>query len=171
MLARYRVASLAAIASLALAIGASTAAFLLIDALLSYRPLPVRAPHELFDLTPACSPPFMSPNNQSREFDMFSYPQFRLLRDVARDSADLFMTDWSGGLSSRGVRRLRWRGRKHQSLVFSGESNLDHLGRQARLGRLIQPDDDSSDGRSHGRRARLSILEAAFRRQSLRHRA
>ena len=49
MFAKYRVASLAAIASLALAIGACTAAFLLIDALM-FRPLPVRAPHQLFDL-------------------------------------------------------------------------------------------------------------------------
>ena len=66
-----------------------TAAFSLIDALM-LRPLPVRDPHQLFDLA-RVFPPFMSPNNQPREFDQFSYPQFKLLRDVVRDSADLFL--------------------------------------------------------------------------------
>src|SRR5579864_1459108 len=47
MLSKYRAASVAAIASLALAIGACTAAFSLIDALM-LRPLPVRDPRQLF---------------------------------------------------------------------------------------------------------------------------
>jgi len=83
--ATYRTATFAAIASLALAIGACTAAFSLIDALM-LRPLPVRDPRQLFDLA-RVFPPFMSPNNQPREFDQFSYPQFKVLRDVVRDRA------------------------------------------------------------------------------------
>src|SRR5215472_7685171 len=49
MISKYRKASLAAIISLALAIGACTATFELIDALM-FRPLPVSAPNELIDL-------------------------------------------------------------------------------------------------------------------------
>jgi len=140
MLLKYRTATFAAIASLALALGACTAAFSLIDALM-LRPLPVRDPHQLFDLA-RVFPPFMSPNNQPREFDQFSYPQFKLLRDVARDSADLFMTIYSGGF---------------QPALFNGAAGLSEnirtgymdgrgfeiLGVKPALGRLIQPDDDS----------------------------
>ena len=49
MISKYRKASLAAIASLALAVGACTAAFTLVDALI-FRPLPIPAPHQLVDL-------------------------------------------------------------------------------------------------------------------------
>jgi hypothetical protein len=140
MLLKYRTATFAAIASLALAIGACTAAFSLIDALM-LRPLPVRDPHQLFDLA-RVFPPFMSPNNQPREFDQFSYPQFKLLRDVVRDSADLFMTSYNGGV---------------QPALFNGTAGLSEnirtgymdgrgfeiLGVKPALGRLIQPDDDS----------------------------
>jgi putative ABC transport system permease protein len=140
MLLKYHAASFAAIASLALAIGACTTAFSLIDALM-LRPLPLRDPHQLFDLA-RVFPPFMSPNNQPREFDQFSYPQFKLLRDVARDSADLFMTGYNGGL---------------QAVVFDDAAGLSEnirtgymdgrgfeiLGVKPALGRLIQPDDES----------------------------
>ena len=141
MLSKYRAATFAALASLVLALGACTAAFSLIDALI-LRPLPVRAPHQLFDLA-RVFPPFMSPNNQPREFDQFSYPQFKLLRDVVRDSADLFMTSYNGGL---------------QPALFDGAAGLSEnvrtgymdgrgfeiVGVKPALGRLIQPDDDSS---------------------------
>ena len=140
MLSKYRAATFAALASLALALGACTAAFSLIDALM-LRPLPVRDPHQLFDLA-RVFPPFMSPNNQPREFDQFSYPQFKLLRDVVRDSADLFMTSYNGGF---------------QPALFEGAAGLSEnirtgyidgrgfeiLGVKPALGRLIQPDDDS----------------------------
>jgi len=140
MLLRYRVASLAAIVSLALAIGSCTAAFSLIDALL-FRPLPVRAPHELFDLA-RVFPPFMSPNNQPREFDIFSYPQYQLLRDTARDSADLFMTDWTGGLSPAQFDDSGGASENVRAEFISGEG-FDILGVKPATGRLIQPDDDS----------------------------
>jgi putative ABC transport system permease protein len=140
MLSKYRAATFAALASLALALGACTAAFSLIDALM-LRPLPVRDPHQLFDLA-RVFPPFMSPNNQPREFDQFSYPQFKLLREVVRDSADLFMTSYNGGV---------------QPALFSGAAGLSEnvrigymdgrgfeiLGVRPALGRRIQPDDDS----------------------------
>jgi len=43
-------------------------------------------------------PAFFSPDNQPRESDVFSYPQYELLRDTARDHADIFAMSLSGGL-------------------------------------------------------------------------
>src|SRR5437870_1250239 len=98
MIVKYRTASLAAIASLALAIGACTAAFTLVDALI-FRPLPVFAPSQLIDIV-RVMPAFLSPGNQPRESGSFSYPQYELLRDTARYHADIFAMSLSGGLQS-----------------------------------------------------------------------
>ena len=128
------------IASLALAMGRARLLFAHRRAHVS--PAPGCDPHQLFDLA-HIFPPFMSPNNQPREFDQFSYPQFTLLRDVVRDSADLFITAYNGGL---------------QPAVFDGAGGLSEnvragymdgrgfeiLGVKPASGRLIQPDDDSS---------------------------
>jgi putative ABC transport system permease protein len=73
MLNKHRTASLAVIASLALAIGACTAAFALIDALI-FRPLPVPEPHQLIDIARVL-PGFFSGDNQPQESTSFSYPQ------------------------------------------------------------------------------------------------
>ena len=88
MISKYRKASLAAITSLALAIGTCTAAFALVDALI-FRPLPIAAPHQLIDLARVL-PAFFGPDNQPRESTSFSYPLYQLLRDAASGKADLF---------------------------------------------------------------------------------
>ncbi len=103
MVAKYRTTSLAAIMSLGLAIGACTAAFTLIDALI-FRPLPVPAPNQLIDVA-RIMPAFFSPDNQSRESDSFSYPQFELLRDNARDLAEMFAIELVGWPAASAVRR------------------------------------------------------------------
>jgi putative ABC transport system permease protein len=141
MLLRYRVASLAAILSLALAIGSCTAAFSLIDALL-FRPLPVPAPHELFDLA-RVFPPFMSPDKQSREFQFFSAPQFEMLRDAARDSADLFFLQYSAGFAPAMFDDSGGASENIRSEPIDGHG-FGILGVKPLIGRLIQPDDDSS---------------------------
>ena len=138
MLSKYRMASFVAITSLALAIGACTAAFALVDALI-LRPLPVPAPHQLIDLARVL-PAFFSPENQPHESASFSYAQYRLLRDAAGSQADLFamtlgvrlsLFDDSGGFSEH----LR-------AESLSGEA-FQILGMRPALGRLIQPEDDS----------------------------
>jgi hypothetical protein len=138
MISKYRKASLAAIASLALAVGACTAAFALVDALI-FRPLPVAGPHQLIDLA-RLLPAFFSPENQPHESTSFSYAQYQLLRDAANGQADLFamipglqpsLSDDSGGFSEN----LR-------TEAISGEG-FRILGIQPALGRLIQPQDDS----------------------------
>ncbi len=154
MLTKHRTTSLAAIASLGLAIGACTAAFALIDALI-FRPLPLRAPSELIDLA-RVMPAFFSPDNQPHESAFFSYPQYELLRDTARDHADIFAMSLSGGLqpvlfddaggASENIRA--------ESICGRG---FEILGVKPAAGRLIQPDDDSlTDGHP------VAVLSYAF---------
>src|SRR6185369_7914281 len=80
-LRKSRVTSAAAVLSLALAIGACTSAFRLIDALL-LRPLPIQDPARLFVL--------------SRDgVDSWEYPLFRNLRTALEDHADLFAVSYA----------------------------------------------------------------------------
>ncbi len=46
-------------------------------------------------------PTFFSPDNQPRESDVFSYPQYELLRDTARDHADIFAMSLPVGFGRR----------------------------------------------------------------------
>jgi predicted permease len=140
MIWKYRKASLAAIASLALAVGACTAAFSLMDALI-FRPLPIAAPHQIIDLA-RILPAYFSPENQPHESSSFSYANYELIRSAARGQADLFaitlglrlsLFDESGAFNEH-VR----------AEAISGEG-LSILGIRPALGRLIQSDDDSPD--------------------------
>jgi predicted permease len=140
MLAKHRTASLAAIVSLALAIGASTAAFTLIDALI-FRPLPLPAPHQLIDLA-RVMPAFLSPDKQPSEWASFSYAQYELLRDTAREHADLFAMRLSGGLEPALFDDAAGAGENVRIESISGRG-FQILGVKPALGRLIQPADDS----------------------------
>ena len=71
--------------SLALAIGACTAAFSLLDALV-FRPLPVRDPQSLV---------YLARSRVDRPYDerfstIFSYPHFQRFRDAVAGRADVF---------------------------------------------------------------------------------
>lgn len=83
MLRKDAVVTGAAVISLALAIGACTAAFSLIDALI-LRPLPVRAPEQLFYLS------FQSEEPGQPEGDIFQYELFERFRTAANSRAELF---------------------------------------------------------------------------------
>jgi len=139
MIVKYRTASFAAIASLALAIGACSAAFTLIDALI-FRPLPVSDPSQLFDIA-RVMPAFLSPGNQPRESDSFSYPQYELLRDTARADADIFAMNLSGSLQPALFDESPGASENIRVESISGRG-FDILGVTAALGRLIQPEDD-----------------------------
>src|SRR5438105_8254361 len=79
-LKKNKMTSAAAILSLALAIGACTSAFRLIDALL-LRPLPVDQPERLHGLA------FAGPDattGRSLEYDSCSYPMFTRMRDAVK---------------------------------------------------------------------------------------
>ncbi len=114
-----------AILSLALGIGANTAIFTLIDALL-LRELPVRQPEQLVELS-------------VRRLEgpvPFSYPMFREIERGQRVFSDLMA--WSGGSLSN----VEVNGRFSQDTVVSVSGNYySELGVTPLLGRLITPED------------------------------
>jgi putative ABC transport system permease protein len=87
---KTKITSAAAILSLALAIGASTSAFRLIDALL-LRPLPVENPERLYDL----SRQGIGPEGQPQTFDGWAYPDFQLMRAAVAPQAELFAVSYA----------------------------------------------------------------------------
>jgi putative ABC transport system permease protein len=89
-LRKTKVTSLAAILSLALAIGACTSAFRLIDAIL-LRSLPVANPERLYDL----SRQGIGPEGKPQTFDGWAYPDFQLMRAVVKDQAELFAVSYA----------------------------------------------------------------------------
>jgi predicted permease len=86
---KTKVTSLAAILSLALAIGACTSAFRLIDAIL-LRPLPVANPERLYDLARQG----IGPDGKPQNFDGWAYPDFQLMRTAAADQAELIAVSY-----------------------------------------------------------------------------
>jgi putative ABC transport system permease protein len=82
-LKKNKVTSAAAILSLALAIGACTAAFRLIDALL-LRPLPVANTERLYEVSRQTTV-----NNAPLTWDAWEYPCFTQMRAAVRDQAEL----------------------------------------------------------------------------------
>jgi len=134
----------AAVLSLALAIGACTAAFSLIDALV-LRPLPVRDPGQLITFT---YPRMRTLRGGPPEDDHFSYAFLQRARALTALHADLFgMTVWgplqsavfdSGGAAAVPEKvRAQW---------ISGDG-LDILGVRPALGRLLSAADDELDAR------------------------
>ncbi|MGB6683533.1 MAG: ABC transporter permease [Candidatus Acidiferrum sp.] len=89
-LMKTKVTSIAAILSLALAIGACTSAFRLIDALL-LRPLPVSHPERLYDLARQG----MGPEGKPQTFDGWAYPDFQLMRAAVAKQAELIALSYA----------------------------------------------------------------------------
>src|SRR5258708_4448736 len=89
-LKKKKVTSTAAILSLALAIGACTSAFRLIDALL-LRPLPVANPERLY----ALSRQGIGFDGKAQTFDGWAYPAFRLMRAAVKDQAELLAISYA----------------------------------------------------------------------------
>src|ERR1700691_3789656 len=85
-LRKNKVTSAAAILSLALAIGACTSAFRLIDALL-LRPLPVANPEQLYAISR--QEIRLAWDGKTHTYDGWAYPAFRLMRAAVKDQAEL----------------------------------------------------------------------------------
>jgi predicted permease len=136
MLRKSPIVTAAAILSLALAIGACTAAYSLIDALI-LRPLPVRDPEGLVYLT------YPSDRPGAPEHDSFNYPLFERLRDASREKVELFGASWP---RPRDV-TLGNSTEKIQVQFVSGDA-LATLGVRPALGRLLTAEDDRYPGES-----------------------
>jgi predicted permease len=134
---KRRAVSAAAILSLALGIGASMAAFRLIDALF-LRPLPVAQPEQLYELS--------YPNlfeGAIAAIDAFNYPAFSHLRPASRDQASLMAiarplrVDLTFG-SDDATERV-WR-------QYVSGSMFGDFGLKPALGRLLSEIDDVTPG-------------------------
>jgi predicted permease len=126
-----------AASSLALGIGVNTAIFSMFNSLLLRR-LPVPAPTELVNvLSPGPKPGSQSASRSGREEALFSYPLFRDLERVQRDSLQLAAhRDFEANLA--------YRGRTAQAvgmLVSGGYFPVLRLA--PAQGRLIEPGDDA----------------------------
>jgi predicted permease len=89
-LLKRRTTSAAAILSLALAIGACTSAFRLVDAIL-LRPLPIAHPDRLYAMLLHGT----GPDGSIRSSDSNEYPQFLLMRNAVKQDAELVAVGWT----------------------------------------------------------------------------
>lgn len=126
----------AAVLSLSLAIGACTAAFALIDALI-LRPLPVNDPDRLVYVA------YRGPGDVQDALS-FNYPWFELMREGSRARIELF------GMSDQSRRDATFddaggQPEKVYAQWISGDA-LSILGLKPALGRLLTPSDDLKPG-------------------------
>jgi predicted permease len=136
-LRKHRTASLSAVLSLGLAVGATTAAFRLLDAVL-LRTLPVASPDRLFvlgwnSITSQGEPDYR---------DDFDYPTFRRYRDAVGASGDLMVV----GTSGRQQLRLDDGEPEPVNRQFYSGNVFPIFGLQPALGRLLTPSDDVTPG-------------------------
>ena len=128
------VVTLVAVASLALGIGANTAIFTLVDALL-LRALPVRNPQELVVLG-------LNPKDKRTSFN---YPDYRYVRDRGQSYAGLVAV--SNGGRAVGFRLPSQEGASQLAAVSMVSGNyFDVLGVQPAAGRLFKPTDNEKEG-------------------------
>lgn len=137
-LKRNKVASFAAIVSLALAIGACTSAFRLIDALL-LRPLPVAHADRLYVL----SRKGMGFDNKPGEWDSWAYPSFTLMREAAKGHADLIAVSYADRTD---ITYKTDQEMEKANLQYVSGSMFDVFGLQPALGRLLKANDDLTPG-------------------------
>ena len=137
-LGRNKVASAAAVLSLALGIGSCVAAFRLIDALL-WRPLPISGSSRLYVL----SRKLIGPEGRPIEDGYWATPDFNLMRDAVKDQADLI------AISDADRTDITWSTdddmeKAHVAYVSGNMFPLFRL--EPAVGRLLNPADDRGPG-------------------------
>lgn len=137
-LMKRKVASAAAILSLALAIGACTSAFRLIDALL-WRPLPVANPEQLYSL----SREVIGPDGKLITYDAWAYPDFLLMRAAVKGQAELMAVSYAerADLTYRAEQEMEKGWVQYVSGEMFGSFEL-----QPAVGRLLSESDDVKPG-------------------------
>src|SRR5271166_5798112 len=133
-LMKKKVTSIAAVLSLALAIGACTGAFRLIDALL-LRPLPVAHPEQLYSLERQG----IAFNGQFQTFDGWAYPAFQLMRAAVKDQAELIAISYAERMD------LTYRSDQEMEkayLKYVSGWMFDSFGLRPAAGRLFTENDD-----------------------------
>jgi putative ABC transport system permease protein len=135
-LMKRKVTSGAAILSLALATGACTSAFRLIDALL-LRPLPVSHPERLYSVA------FQGAAADTSTYDSCSYPMFRQMRAAVKDQAESVAVSYAERVELTYERDQEME-RVYRQFV-SGWM-FDTFGLRPALGRLLTENDDDRPG-------------------------
>jgi predicted permease len=139
-LMKKKATSAAAILSLALAIGACTSAFRLIDALL-FRPLPVANPDRLYTVAFQTS---SASDGKAMEYDSCSYPMFRQMRAAVREQAELIAVSMYSGfvdLTYGSDQEM-----EKADLQYVSGWLFGAFGLRPRLGRLLTENDDLKPG-------------------------
>ncbi|SPE41254.1 conserved membrane hypothetical protein [Candidatus Sulfopaludibacter sp. SbA3] len=137
-LMKRKVTSAAAILSLALAIGACTAAFRLIDAVL-LRPLPIAHPERLYLLASESR----DPDGILRVGESSQYPLFRRLRAAVKEQADLIAISYAGQTG------VTYGSDQEMEIVWQQYVSgwmFDSFGLKPALGRLFTGNDDLTLG-------------------------
>ncbi len=137
-LMKRKVTSAAAVLSLALAIGACTSAFRLIDAML-LRPLPVAAPERLYILAQQG----VDPGGHFRISESSEYPLFRQLRAAVKDQAELIAISYAARTELTYGSDQNWERVWRQ---FVSGWMFDAFGLRPALGRLFTESDDLTPG-------------------------
>jgi predicted permease len=135
---KHRAVSVVAILSLGLAIGATTAAFRLVDAVL-LRTLPVSDPGGLFVVS------FTEADSQHRleERDDFDYPSYRRYTTLLGDRADLMVV----GMTAQQDILIGSTGEPEKAFrQFLSGNVFATFGLQPVIGRLLVPSDDQAGG-------------------------
>lgn len=136
---QVKITSLAAILSLALAIGACTATFRLVDALL-LRPLPVASADRLYAVA---FQGIGAVDGKSVVYDSSSYPMFERMRVAANGDAELFAVSYAGrtDLTYASDQEMETAYRQ-----FVSGNMFPVLGLKPVLGRLFSSSDDVTPG-------------------------
>ncbi len=135
---KHRVVSAAAILSLGLAMGAATAAFQLLDAVL-LRTLPVADPARLFYMATT----HVDRDGRQSEADSFDYPSYRRYRDNVADRADLMVI---GFISNRNLEEGYNDEPDKPYWQYVSGNVFEVFGLQPALGRLFTRNDDVIPG-------------------------
>ena len=137
-LARSKITTAAAILSLGLAIGACTAAFRLADALL-WRPLPVAAPHEIYELDTVG----VDLSGKPEIGNHWSYPLFTALRAAAKEDVDLVA---NSSTTPSDVKYGSNADPERAYVQYVSGAMFSSFGLRPAAGRLIMPSDDDVAG-------------------------
>jgi macrolide transport system ATP-binding/permease protein len=129
-----------ALLMLALGIGANTAIFTLIDAVM-LKPLPVEKPAQLYRLGDNNNCCVMIGTQNGGSFALYSYPLYEHLRDHTPEFTHL--ASFESYLSDLSVRRGGENAEAYKGEFVSG-NYFETLGIRASIGRLLAPPDDSS---------------------------
>ena len=135
---RNKLASVAAMLSLALGIGSCVAAFRLMDALL-WRPLPISGSSHLYVLSRRIT----GFDGQPLEDGHWATPEFKVMRDAVKEQADLI------AISDADRTDITWTtadDMEKAHVAYVSGNMFPIFGLEPALGRLLTPADDSGPG-------------------------